>query len=61
MSRKTGKSVTRVQVAENDGTVRQVSTRREVERTLFQEIHGRRFYIAEQAPICKGRLRGDFG
>jgi hypothetical protein len=61
MSRKTGKSVTRVQVAENDGTVRQASTRREVERTLFQEIHGRRFYIAEQAPICKGRLRGDFG
>jgi hypothetical protein len=61
MSWKSGKSVTRVQVEDNDGTVREASTRREVEGTLFQEIHGKRFYIAEQAPICKGRLRGNFG
>eukprot|EP00956_Cyclotella_meneghiniana_P025380 scaffold52785_cov48-Cyclotella_meneghiniana.AAC.9 len=30
---------------------------------LWDKIHGKRFYLdlAEQAPICKGRLRGDFG
>ena len=28
---------------------------------IWEEIHGKRFYLAEQAPICKGRLRGDFG
>ena len=61
MSKRSGKSVTRVQVEQHDGTVREASNRREVEGTLFQEIHGKRFYIAEQAPICKGRLRGDFG
>ena len=46
---------------DNDGTVRKANTMREVEGTLFQEIHGKRFYLAKQAPICKGRLRGDFG
>jgi len=61
MAKQAGKSVTRVQVQEKDGTVREAKTKREVEGTLFQEIHGKRFYLAEQAPICKGRLRGDFG
>ena len=61
MGKRTGKSVTRVQVQQGDGTVREAATRSEVEGTLFQEIHGKRFYIAEQAPICKGRLRGEFG
>lgn len=61
MGRRTGKSVTRVQVEEGNGSVYEVSTKREVEGTLFKEIHGKRFYLAEQAPICKGRLRGEFG
>ena len=61
MSWKSGKSATRVQGEDNNGTVREANTRREVEGTLFQEIHGKRFYIAEQVPICKGHLRGDFG
>ena len=61
MAKQSGKSVTRVQVQERDGSVREAATKREVEGTLFQEIHGKRFYLAEQAPICKGRLRGEFG
>lgn len=44
-----------------DGTVKEATTKTEVERSIWKEIHGQRFYLAEQAPICKGRLRGDFG
>jgi len=61
MSKQSGKSVSGVQVQQRDGSVREAVTRGQVEGTLFQEIHGKRFYIAEQAPICKGRLRGEFG
>ena len=60
MSTRSGKRVTRVQVQEQGGMVREASTRGEVERTLFEEIHGKRFYLAEQALICKGKLRGEF-
>lgn len=28
---------------------------------MWSEIHGKRFYLAEQAPICQGHLRGEFG
>ena len=61
MAKRSGKSVRRVQVVERDGSIQESSTKREVESTLFGEIHGKRFYLAEQAPICKGRLRGEFG
>ncbi len=61
MAKKSGRSVTRVQVVERDGRVREATTRREVESTIFGEIHGKRFYLAEQAPICKGKMRGEFG
>jgi hypothetical protein len=61
MDKRSGRSVTRVQVVEKDGSVRESGTKREVEATVFSEIHGKRFYLAEQAPICKGKLRGDFG
>ena len=61
MSPRSGKSVTKVQVQEQGGLVREAATRGDVERTLFEEIHGKRFYLAEQAPIRKGKLRGEFG
>ena len=61
MAKRSGKSVTRVQLVERDGSIPESSTKREVESSLFGEIHGKWFYLAEQAPICKGRLRGEFG
>jgi hypothetical protein len=41
--------------------VKEATGQDEVEQAIFNEIHGERFYLAEQAPICKGKLRGDFG
>jgi hypothetical protein len=62
MARKKGGSVRRVQVRETDGLIRdEAVTQREVEDAIWDEIHGKRFYLAEQAPIRKGKLRGDFG
>lgn len=44
-----------------DGTTYEATGQREVEDTIWNEIHGKRFYITEQAPICQGKLRGNFG
>ena len=32
-----------------------------VEEAVWSSIHNHRFYIAEHAEICKGKLRGEFG
>jgi hypothetical protein len=56
-----GRAVREVQTELPDGTVKEATTQREVETAIWDEIHGKRFYLAEQAPICKGKLRGDFG
>lgn len=50
-----------VQVEEESGQVHEYNTQATVEQAIWSEIHGKRFYLAEQAPICQGRLRGDFG
>ena len=61
MARSQGRSVREVKVRMEDGTARVATTQSEVERTIWSNIHGKRFHIAEQAPICQGRLRGEFG
>jgi hypothetical protein len=62
MSRRKGGSVSKVQVKESDGAIREATTQHKVEDAIWNEIHaGKRFYLAEQAPICQGKLRGDFG
>ena len=61
MSKKRGRGVSVVQVKQGDRTTYEATGQKEVEETIWNEIHGKRFYIAEQAPICQGRLRGNFG
>lgn len=61
MSKKRGRGVSAIQVKHADGTTYEASGQRGVEETIWNEIHGKRFYIAEQAPICQGKLRGIFG
>jgi hypothetical protein len=55
------KSVRIVQVQDEDGGITEHNTQETVEQAIWNEIHGKRFYLAEQAPICQGRLRGQFG
>ena len=46
-----------------DDVTTEFSTKDSVERAILSNIHGKgkRFYLAEEAPICKGNLRGQFG
>eukprot|EP00956_Cyclotella_meneghiniana_P011368 scaffold15956_cov32-Cyclotella_meneghiniana.AAC.1 len=50
-----------VQVTQSDGSIIEATTQRAVHEAIWSNIHGKRFHLAEQAPICKGKLRGDFG
>eukprot|EP00956_Cyclotella_meneghiniana_P043299 scaffold262907_cov228-Cyclotella_meneghiniana.AAC.1 len=61
MGRRSGRSVRRVQVTQADGSVVEAATQKSVHEAIWNNIHGKRFHLAEQAPICKGKLRGDFG
>ena len=61
MAKPHGQSVQTVQTSTDDGQVTDHNTQTEVESAIWNEIHGKRFYLAEQAPICQGRLRGEFG
>jgi hypothetical protein len=45
-----------VQVEGEDGEVTEYDTQDSVENAIWSEIHSKRFYLAEQAPICQGTL-----
>lgn len=36
-------------------------TQPEVQDAIWKEVHQSRYHMAEEAPICQGRLRGEFG
>lgn len=61
MSQKQGQRVRTVQRTLTDGSVEELTSQGAVEHTIWEEIHGKRFHLAEQAPICQGQLRGEFG
>ena len=61
MGKRMGRSVRVVQVETEDGDVTEFEGQDQVQTALWGNIHDRRFYLAEQAPICQGRLRGEFG
>lgn len=61
MGARSGGSVQAVQVEDENGNIETYSTQEEVHEAIWSNIHRRRFYLAEEAPICSGRLRGVFG
>ena len=61
MSKPRGRSVRTVQMSDDEGRITEHSTQTTVQNAIWNKIHGQRFYLAEQAPICQGNLRGDFG
>jgi hypothetical protein len=55
-------SVRRVLVEDDtEGTLMEFTTKEAVEEAIFTNIHRKRFYLAETAPACNGRLCGLFG
>ena len=61
MKKRKGRSVTLVTTATEDGDITEHSGQAAMQEAIWSEIHDQRFYLAEQAPICQGRLREDFG
>ena len=56
MKKLAGGSVRVVQVEEGDGELVEFSTQAEVHEAIWNNIHRKRFYLAEEAPICLSPL-----
>ena len=58
-----GGSPTSVQVPRNgsEDQVDEHTDQATVQEAIWANIHYKRFYLAEEAPICQGQLRSDFG
>ena len=61
MSKPQGRSIRIVQAELEFGEVIDFEGQEVVQNEIWSRIHDQRFYLAEQAPICQGRLRGEFG
>ena len=63
MEKARGGSVQRVltENGDNEGTLLENLTQETVQEGIFTNIHCKRFFLAEVAPICSGDLRGRFG
>ena len=61
MSKARGNSVRVVQTSTFEGLVMEYENQKSVQEVIWKGIHDKRFYLAEQAPICQGRLHGKFG
>jgi len=61
MGKSRGRSVSMVQVEDTTGNIVEHTTQQTIHAAIWDEIHRKRFFLAEEAPICQGRLRGEFG
>ena len=43
------------------GALTKNTTQESVQQAIFENIHRKRFFLAESAPICTVKLRGQFG
>ncbi len=50
-----------VQVKDGAGGVLDFDTEEAVQEAIFNEVHRKQYNLAEEAPICQGALRGQFG
>ncbi len=50
-----------VQVENGTGGVIDYDTEETVQQAIFNEVHRKQYNLAEEAPICQGGLRGQFG
>ena len=56
-----GQSVRVVQVKDGAGGVLDFDTEEAVQEAIFNEVHHKQYNLVEEAPICQGALRGQFG
>ena len=51
----------KVQVEQAEGTVEEISGKEDLHEAIWENIHRKQFYLAEEAPMCSVPLRGIFG
>ena len=61
MVKHTGRSARTVQASTEDGGIVDFTGQDRVENTIWDRVHKKISHLAEQAEICQGQLRGDFG
>ena len=61
MGNSQGGNVRLVQIEGDLGEIDEATTQQTLHESIWDNIHCKRFYLAEQVPICQGGLRGDFG
>ncbi len=61
MKKQLGGSMRVVQVEDKDGELVEFSAQEEVLKAIWSNIHRKRFYLAEEAPICIAPMREVFG
>ena len=61
MRKSYGRSARVVSEKTDDGNIVEYEGQKNVEEAIWSNIHNERFYVAEQAPICQDRIRGEFG
>ena len=59
--KKCTRSATTIQAEEPGGGIVEHTTREPAEKTIFSEIHNKRYTMAGEAPICNGDLFEAFG
>ncbi len=59
--KKQTRSAMSVQVKVQPGILSELSTKDTVKDAIFREVHNKRYTQAKEAPICSGKLFGDFG
>ena len=61
MTKPIGRSARAVQASMEDGGTIDFTGQDKVENAIWDRINKKRFHLAEQAPICQGKILGDFG
>ncbi len=50
-----------MQVEDGAGGVLDFDTKEAVQEAIFNKVHCKQYNLAEEAPICQGAFRGQFG
>ena len=61
LGQKQGSSISSVQIEEDNSQITECSTQPKVQLIMCSKIQQERYHLTEEAPICQGRLCGDFG
>jgi hypothetical protein len=51
----------KVHVEQVEDTVKEINSKEELPKAIWDNVHRKQFYLAKESPICSGQLRGALG